>query len=204
MRGPITANATANKNSNMTPPVDPAIIVDEVIRTFAERGGRHYGEQVTEREHALQCAFFARENGETPALVAACLLHDYGHLLHDLGEDAADRGLDARHENVGANRLSKYFGPDVVEPVKLHVEAKRYLCWKEPGYFAGLSVASRKSLQLQGGPMTDGEGREFERHPHYEAAVRLRRYDDMGKVTGMKTPAVEDFRELLESCVLRG
>ena len=179
-----------------------AEFVDEVIRMFNERGGRHYGEQVTEREHALQCATFARERGETPALIAACLLHDYGHLLHDLGEDVADQGLDARHENIGANRLKKFFPPEIVEPVKLHVTAKRYLCWKDPDYLAALSAASAKSLRLQGGPMTDDEGREFERHPHFESAVRLRRYDDMGKVTGMKTPAIEDFRGLLDSCVV--
>ncbi len=182
---------------------NPAEIVDEIVRLFRERGGRHYGEQVTEREHALQCATFARARGEAPSLVAACLLHDYGHLLHDLGETIADQGIDARHENIGANRLKKYFADEIVEPVKLHVEAKRYLCWKDPGYFSGLSAASRKSLALQGGPMTDEEGRAFERHPHYDAAVRLRRYDDMGKVTGMKTPEIEEFRPLLESFVLR-
>jgi phosphonate degradation associated HDIG domain protein len=187
----------------MQSPPNPIEIVDEIIRIFNERGGRHYGEQVTEREHALQCATFARERGETPALVAACLLHDYGHLIHDLGEDIADQGRDARHEDIGASRLKQFFPPEVVDPVRLHVEAKRYLCWKEPAYLAGLSAASAKSLRLQGGPMTDDESGEFERHPHFESAVRLRRYDDIGKVTGMITPSIEDFRDLLASCVLR-
>jgi phosphonate degradation associated HDIG domain protein len=181
----------------------PSEIVDEILRHFRERGHRHYGEDVTEEQHALQCATFAQRNGEPPQLVAACLLHDYGHLLHDLGEDIAGKGVDARHEDIGANRLKRHFGDEIVEPARLHVEAKRYLCWKEPEYLAGLSEASRLSLQLQGGPMTDGEAREFERNPHHEAAVRLRRYDDMGKVTDMQTPAVEEFRPLLESFVLR-
>src|SRR6185436_6725434 len=81
----------------------------------------------------LQCATFAQQEGEPAEVVAACLLHDFGHLLHDLGEDIADHGVDARHERLGANKLSKWFGTGVVEPVRLHAESKRYLCWKEPG-----------------------------------------------------------------------
>lgn len=179
----------------------PTEIVDEVLSNFAERGDRHYGEDVTERQHALQCATFAQRNGESPALVVACLLHDYGHLLHDLGEDIAEKGVDSRHEDVGANRLKRHFVEEVVEPVRLHVAAKRYLCWKEADYLAGLSAASRQSLELQGGPMTDEEGHEFEKHPHHDAAVRLRRYDDMGKVTDMATPDIAEFRGLIESFV---
>lgn len=180
----------------------PSPIVDEVIRLFRERGDRSYGESVTEREHALQCATFAQERGEAPHLVAACLLHDYGHLVHDLGEDIADHGVDARHEAIGANRLEKWFVPEVVEPGRLHVAAKRYLCWKDAAYLAGLSDASRKSLELQGGPMSDDEGRAFEANPYYEDAVRLRRYDDMGKIPGMVTPEVEAFRPVLEAFLL--
>jgi [1-hydroxy-2-(trimethylamino)ethyl]phosphonate dioxygenase len=179
----------------------PSSIVEEVLLNFRERGHRHYGESVTEQQHALQCATFAQRNGESPALVVACLLHDYGHLLHDLGEDIAEKGVDARHEDVGANRLKRHFIDEIVEPVRLHVEAKRYLCWKEADYLAGLSAASLQSLHLQGGPMTDAEAREFEKHPHYDAAVRLRRYDDMGKVTDMATPDIAEFRGLIESFV---
>ena len=181
--------------------LDATAVVAEILRVFRERGDRHYGEQVTERQHALQCALFARERGESPALVAACLLHDYGHLVHDLGEDIAARGVDARHEEAGANRLSRWFPPEVVEPVRLHVAAKRYLCWKEPDYLAGLSAASRQSLQLQGGPMTPEEALEWEQNPHLEAALRLRRYDDQGKVTDLATPDMESYRPLLEALV---
>ena len=178
-------------------------IVDEIMGNFAARGGRCYGEQVTELQHALQCATFAERNGEATSLVAACLLHDYGHLLHDLGEDIADKGVDARHEEVGANWLKRHFVEEVVEPVRLHVSAKRYLCWKEADYLSGLSEASLLSLKLQGGPMTDEEGREFEALPHHDAAVRLRRYDDMGKMSDMKTPDIAEFRSLVESFVLK-
>ncbi|MCY2933006.1 MAG: HD domain-containing protein [Planctomycetota bacterium] len=177
-------------------------IVSQIFALFHARGHQQYGEDVTETQHALQCATFARNNGESPAIVAACLLHDYGHLVHDLGENIADQGVDAHHETLGANRLRKLFKPEVVEPVRLHVAAKRYLCWKEPGYYNGLSDASQRSLLLQGGPMTDNEGHTFESHPFYKSAVTLRKYDDMGKVTDMKTLDFEDFRNDLEPFVL--
>jgi phosphonate degradation associated HDIG domain protein len=177
-------------------------VVDELFRVFNERGHRSYGEAVTELMHALQCATFAHERGESPEVVAACLLHDYGHLLHDLGEDIAEKGVDSRHEHVGANRLSGWFGPAVVEPIRLHAASKRYLCWKESGYYDGLSEASRRSLALQGGPMTAEEAAAFEAGPFFDNAVRVRRYDDQGKVPDMRTPPLESFRILLESLVL--
>lgn len=183
----------------MTPPE----IVSEILAVYRQRGHRHYGENVTEEQHALQCATLAHEAGEPPEIVASCLLHDYGHLLHDLGEDVADHGVDARHEHVGANRLAAYFGENVVEPIRLHADSKRYLCWKEDTYLDGLSEASRKSLTLQGGPMTEEEAQAFERHPQFDRAIRVRRYDDRGKIAGMKTPDLDAFRPVLESVVVR-
>ena len=179
-------------------------VVGEIFQVFQKRGQRSYGEHVTEQQHALQCATFAQQEGEPAEVVAACLLHDFGHLLHDLGEDIADHGVDARHERLGANKLSKWFGAGVVEPVRLHAESKRYLCCKEPGYYAGLSEASQQSLALQGGPMTDSEAAAFEKGPHFERAVRVRRYDDRGKVKDMQTPELESFRPLLEGLVVNG
>jgi phosphonate degradation associated HDIG domain protein len=176
-------------------------VVDEIFRQFAAHGHRAYGEDVTEQQHALQCATFAQQQGEEPAVVAACLLHDYGHLLHDLGEDIADRGVDARHEQVGANRLSRWFEEGVVEPIRMHAASKRYLCWKEPDYYAGLSGASQQSLALQGGVMTDAEAHTFEGQPYFERAIRVRRYDDQGKIPDMSTPPLDEFRLLLESLV---
>lgn len=185
----------------MLTPMTSAAIITDVFRVFNDQGHKMYGEAVTELQHALQCATFAERAGESPQIIAACLLHDYGHLCHDLGEDIAGRGVDALHENLGADRLSQFFKPEVVEPVRLHVAAKRYLCWREPDYLTGLSDASRHSLELQGGPMTDIEAVEFERHPHHEAAIRCRRYDDLGKVTDMATPDLEHFRPHLESFI---
>ncbi|MGE0758609.1 MAG: HD domain-containing protein [Pirellulaceae bacterium] len=172
-------------------------LVDRLCCVYRERGERHYGENVSEREHALQTAHFARQFGEADAIVVACLLHDVGHLLHDLGEHIANAGVDARHEDLGADALRGRLPDVIVEPIRLHVTAKRYLCWKDPRYLAGLSPASRLSLELQGGVMSDDEAHEFERHPHFDGAVRVRRYDDMGKVAGLETDDFDSYRELI-------
>jgi phosphonate degradation associated HDIG domain protein len=181
--------------------MSPAETVTRVFAEFAAKGHRSYGENVTELQHALQSAHFARQFGETEEIVAACLLHDFGHLVQEMGEDVAARGIDAGHERLGAAQLETMFGPEISEPARLHVDAKRYLCWKNSAYYDGLSEASKLSLQLQGGPMTDAEAREFESNPHHDAAVRVRRYDDMGKVPDLATAPLEDYRALLERLV---
>lgn len=171
--------------------------LDDVLDTYRQHGHRAYGESVTELQHALQCAEFARRAGEPTLVVVAALLHDYGHLCHNLGEDIADRGVDARHEVLGASLLKDLFVDEVVDAGRLHVAAKRYLCWKTPGYYDGLSEASQTSLRLQGGPMLEVEAREFEREPNHELAVRVRHYDDMGKVPDMPTADLDSYRPLL-------
>lgn len=183
--------------------MQPSDVVHEIFSIFTRNGHRMYGESVTEAQHALQCATLAQKAGESNEVVAACLLHDYGHLLHDLGEDIAAKGIDARHEHIGANRLMSWFPPAVVDPIRMHADSKRYLCFRESGYLEGLSPASVRSLHLQGGPMTEAEAADFERSPAFENAVRVRRYDDLGKDPAMVTPPLEAFRSLLESLVYR-
>src|SRR5579871_1803106 len=137
--------------------------VAEIDRLFRERGRSRYGgEAVTQLEHALQAAALAEQEGARPALIAAALLHDVGHLLHDLPDDAPERDVDDRHESLAARWLAGRFGPEVVDPVRLHVAAKRYLCATAPGYLDGLSPPSLHSLELQGGPMSPGQARRFE------------------------------------------
>ena len=176
-------------------------VVEKVFSRFRDRGHMQYGETVTEAQHALQCATFAEKSGEPSAVIVACLLHDYGHLCHEMGEDIADRGVDAQHEDIGAAHLARWFVDEIVEPVRLHVAAKRYLCWKEPTYLDGLSAASKKSLELQGGPMSAVEAQAFESNAHYDSAVRVRKYDDMGKVPDMATSELEAFRSMIEEFV---
>jgi gamma-butyrobetaine dioxygenase len=179
-------------------------VVDEIFRTFRERGdGAYLGEPVSISEHSLQTALEAERDGAHPTLVAASLLHDYGHLIHDHGDDAAEHGLDTRHEDVAHAFLAAHFGPEVVEPIRMHVAAKRYLCAVDPSYVAQLSQASLLSLELQGGPYDERETAEFETSPHADDAVRLRRYDDAGKVAGARTPGFEHYRPVLESVLRR-
>ncbi len=178
-------------------------IVDEIFRTFREYGAQQYlGEQVSMTEHMLQSAYAAEQDSASPTLVAAALLHDYGHFIHDLPEDAAEHGIDTRHEEVGFAFLSRHFGPGVAEPIRLHVAAKRYLCAVEPSYREQLSPASLHSLELQGGAYSPNEVRAFEAGPYAADAVRLRRYDDVGKVPGLPVPGLESYRALLESVIV--
>src|ERR1700752_4991732 len=148
--------------------------VDRVFEVLATGGASAYfGEPVTQLEHSLQAASIIRRGGGEQELVAAALLHDLGHMLHSEGEDAADRGLDTRHEELGAAALAGHLPDSVLDPIRMHVAAKRYLCFAEPEYMAGLSPASVESLALQGGPMTAAEAEEFLRLPHARAAVEL-------------------------------
>jgi [1-hydroxy-2-(trimethylamino)ethyl]phosphonate dioxygenase len=177
-------------------------VIDEIFRVFREQGsGAYLGEPVSLTEHMLQSAFAAERDGAPPRLVAAALLHDYGHFIHELPEDSAEHGVDTEHEEVAHGFLSAHFGPEVAEPVRMHVAAKRYLCATEPSYMAELSPASILSLELQGGPYSPAEIAAFEASPHAEDAVRLRRYDDVGKVPGLETPDLEHYRPVLQAAI---
>jgi gamma-butyrobetaine dioxygenase len=178
-------------------------VIDRILTLFREKGnGAYFGECVTETEHALQCAHLAEQSGAAPELIAAALLHDVGHLLHGLPEDVAERGVDGRHEEGGAAWLAGHFVPAVVDPVRLHVAAKRYLCVVEPDYLTGLSEASRQSLRLQGGAMSSEEVRRFEREPWFRSAVTVRRWDDTAKVRGLVVPPLEHYRDCLQAVLL--
>jgi [1-hydroxy-2-(trimethylamino)ethyl]phosphonate dioxygenase len=173
-------------------------LADLIFTLFERRGADAYsGEAVTQEAHALQSAALAEAAGADEPLVIAALLHDIGHLVHDAGEDVAARGVDARHEAIGAVRLAQHFGPDVVEPVRLHVPAKRYLCATDPAYYATLSPASKHSLALQGGPFDAAGAAEFAALPHAEDAVRLRRWDDLAKRPDARTRALSEYRDML-------
>ncbi|HTQ58412.1 MAG TPA: HD domain-containing protein [Bryobacteraceae bacterium] len=177
---------------------------DRIVELFAARGGSAYfGEPVSQLEHALQAAYHAEREGAPRWLVVAALVHDAGHLLHNMPEHVADLGIDTRHEDLGHAWLAQYFGPEVTAPVRMHVDAKRYLCATDTDYLGRLSPASVESLQLQGGPFTPAEAREFEQRPFAREAVRLRRWDDLAKVPGMAVPELEHYRPLIDAAELR-
>jgi phosphonate degradation associated HDIG domain protein len=178
---------------------------DEVIRLFEEQGqAAYFGENVSVLEHSLQTAYLARQAKSPDALTVAALVHDIGHLLHGMGEDIASHGVDGRHEIAGEAWLATRFGPEVTEPVRLHVDAKRYLCRVDADYLSKLSAASTQSLKLQGGPYSEAEARAFESNLWYQAAVALRRWDDTAKIQGLTLPGLETYRELLRNVSTRG
>jgi [1-hydroxy-2-(trimethylamino)ethyl]phosphonate dioxygenase len=179
-------------------------VIDRIFSLYAERGSAAYfGEAVSMTEHGLQAAHFAELEGAPETVVAAALLHDIGHLIATVPDDIAEWTVDARHEATGARWLGEWFGPEVADPVRLHVRAKRYLCTTDPTYFSQLSPASVHTLKLQGGPMSPDEVASFEAEPGYRAAVVVRRCDDRGKVAGLATRRLEDYRELLRSLAAR-
>ncbi len=173
-------------------------IYHEIERMFADHGDEMYGEDVTQRQHGLQAAYFAGRDGAPEELVVAALLHDIGHMIDASPEDIARQGVDTLHEDVGHLWLADRFPSVVSECARLHVEAKRYLCATDPGYMDKLSEASRLSLKLQGGPMSPEEVREFEAGPFAREAAQLRVWDDLAKEVDLEVPALEHYREAIE------
>jgi len=184
------------------PRPESAAGIDSVLALYQEFGRMHYDEELAQIDHALQTAALAVHEAAPDELVAAALLHDVGHLLaiqagRAEGESAAP-AQDLTHEAVGARYLAGLFPPSVTGPIALHVRAKRYLCAMEPDYVAGLSAGSVRSLELQGGPMSVTELRVFERNPASANAVRLRRWDDGGKLEGLQVEPLIAYEELLQ------
>lgn len=178
-------------------------ITDELLAIFNQRGsGAYFGEDVSMTEHALQAAYFAQAAAAPPALIVAALLHDIGHLVENVPDDLAEWTSDAHHEQIGGHWLAQRFRPEVSEPVRLHVPAKRYLLATDDKYFAKLSPASVVTLKLQGGPMTALEVAKFKTERYGSDAVLIRQCDDRGKVAGLKTPGLTDYRSLIEALTL--
>jgi gamma-butyrobetaine dioxygenase len=187
----------------MPPTMSPA---DRITGLFSSAGAADYlGEPVTVAQHLIQAGALAEAAGAPPALVAAALLHDVGHLrgADPQAEDAElsgrelMAGTDNDHGDRGAAWLARWFPAAVTEPVRLHVAAKRYLCAVEPGYFGLLSPASVYTLSVQGGPMSEAEARDFEANPYAADAVSVRRWDDAAKDPGAVTPDLGHFLPLL-------
>jgi len=188
-----------------TPTLDRATIVEFIADIFERRGAESYlGEPVTMSEHMLQGATFAEREGAPDELVAAALLHDIGHYTSEFGPYSPDDTQDNLHDEAGAKVLQAFFPPVVTECVRLHVAAKRYLCATDPNYYGKLSEASKHTLSLQGGPMSAVEVAEFRRNPFHAEAVRVRLWDEAGKVPAMQTPPFRYFMPLLQRVVDRG
>ena len=177
-----------------------ALTLPDIEALFVAKGDRVYaGEPVTQLQHALQSGHLAEQDGADDALVVAAFLHDLGHLINDQGDTPTLRGIDDRHEYVALPFLRDLFGPAVLQPIRLHVDAKRYLCARGDGavtgaeYWAALSVDSRRSLELQGGIFSDPESETFRSQPFAEDGVRVRLWDDRAKRADADTPPLSHY-----------
>lgn len=177
--------------------------IDDIETVFARRGDEQYsGEPVTQLEHALQSAALAEGEGADDELVTAALLHDLGHLLHDLGESPTLRGVDDVHQYAALPFLRGLFGERVLGGIRLHVDAKRYLCATRAEYHDALSEDSKRSLKLQGGVFDAAQAQAFIAQPGAPDAVRLRLWDDQAKVAGLPTPPLTHYLERARRCAL--
>jgi phosphonate degradation associated HDIG domain protein len=179
-------------------------ILEQIRALYKDKGGREYeGEGVTQLEHALQSAHFAEREGAPAELVCAALLHDIGHMLNDRGDTPTLRGIDDQHQLVALPFLRKHFPEPVLGPIRLHVDAKRYLCATRPEYYDGLSEDSKRSLKLQGGVFSAQDAARFIGLSHAPEAVRVRLWDDAAKLAGAATPDFAHYEPLLRACLSR-
>jgi len=180
-----------------------ALTLDDIRHLFARHGQCQYsGEPVTQLEHALQTALLAEQAGADDELVTAGLLHDLGHLLNDQGETPTLRGVDDAHQYFAIPFLRGTFSDRVLDAIRRHVDAKRYLCATRPEYWAGLSDDSKRSLALQGGIFDATQSADFIALPHARDAVSLRLWDDLAKQPGLPTLGLEHYLARAQRCLL--
>jgi len=178
-------------------------IIDEILAAFKRCGHLDYGENISMQEHMLQSAWLAEQKGEDEASVVATLLHDYGHLVCNMPNNTFVDGIDNYHEEVGANALENWFDVTIVGAVRLHVDAKRYLCAATPSYMDKLSPASITTLEVQGGPMNEVEMAAFREKKGHRLALKVRAYDDLGKEPQMERPDLQYYVPKLKACINR-
>ncbi|MEO7057809.1 MAG: phosphonate degradation HD-domain oxygenase [Caldimonas sp.] len=175
----------------------------DIEQLFARHGGAQYsGEPVTQLEHALQTAQLAEQEGASDELVTACLLHDLGHLLNEQGDTPSLRGIDDTHQYFALPFLRGLLPAAVLDAIKLHVDAKRYLCFADRDYHARLSDDSRRSLVLQGGVFDADSAATFLAQPGARDAVRLRQWDDLAKHADWATPSLAHYLGRAGRCAL--
>jgi phosphonate degradation associated HDIG domain protein len=180
-------------------------IFDEVRSLFETAKAQEYlGEDITLIEHMVQCGDLAKSDRAPDWLVVAALLHDVGHILIPDAQEAQDAGSDRHHDEVGASWLTQRFPNNVVQAVKLHVDAKKYLVATNPEYFDKLSAASKATLLIQGGAFSPRECEDFLRQDFADEAVQLRLWDDTAKVRGISDASLDRFRDAIEKVASQG
>ena len=176
-------------------------IIEKIIKKYKTNKSLYIGEKVTITEHMIQSAMLAEKNKSSSSLVCASLLHDYGHFILDNPDELVNRKEDGKHEDLGYRYLKKYFKKNVVEPIKNHVKAKRYLA-RNQKYYRILSPASIASLHLQGGVMNDEEAKKFEKEKYFADSIKLRKFDEASKKIGIEMKDINEYKRLLISNLL--
>ena len=176
-------------------------IVDQIIFSYSNNKSLYIGEKITITEHMIQTAMLAEKNNCSSSLICSSLLHDYGHFILENPDDLVNKEKDGKHEDVGYKFLKKYFVKDVVEPIKYHVKAKRYLA-RDKKYYQILSKASKISLKLQGGIMDEKEANEFKNNEFFENSIKLRKFDEGAKKILPKIKSIKEYKNLLVSKLL--
>lgn len=158
--------------------------VEDIFGLYEKFGSEEYGEQVSQLMHMMQSANYAAQQGATDELVIAAFLHDIGHFLENAGSMEGYGSHD--HDQLGGQYLmSKGFSSHIAKLVSSHVQVKRYLTFKDAGYYEQLSEASRITLGFQGGAMNASEAAEFEADPMKADYIKIRMWDDLGKDVGV-------------------
>ena len=177
-------------------------IVDFIGSIFEKRGDEEYlGEPVTMGQHMLQEATMAEQSRGPDEIIIGTLLHDIGHFISEFGTFSMEDTEGRYHEDAGAAVLEQFFPKIITDCCRHHVAAKRYLCATDPEYFQKLSTASIHSLNLQGGPMSEAELKDFEKNPNLKKILKVRLYDDAGKIPDMITPSFWHFAPLVQKMV---
>jgi len=173
-------------------------IVDQILSNYLSNKSLYIGEKITISEHMIQTAMLAEKTNSASNLICSSLLHDYGHFILESPDDLVDKNKDGKHEDVGYKFLKKYFIKDVIGPIKYHVKAKKYLA-RDSNYYTLLSEASKISLKLQGGVMNDKDAKKFESSEFFKNSIKLRKFDEIAKKTGLKTKPINEYKSLLIS-----
>ena len=176
-------------------------IIEKIISNFTNNKSLYIGENVTIAEHMIQSAMIAEKSKSKDNLICSCLLHDYGHFIVDDPDELVRKSKDGKHEDIGYEYLKNFFKKDIVEPIKHHVMAKRYLA-REKKYYNKLSEASKLSLKLQGGVLNNKEALIFEKDEFFKDSIKLRKFDEAAKKIGVKIKNISEYKNLLESSLI--
>ena len=176
-------------------------IIDKIISNFINNKSLYIGEKITISEHMIQSAMLAEKSKSNDDLICSCLLHDYGHFIIDDPDELVKNDKDGYHESMGYEYLKSFFKKEIVEPIKYHVLAKRYLA-RNKKYYNLLSDASKISLKLQGGILNKKESNEFEKMSFFKNTIKLRKFDELAKKTNIKIKSINDYKDLLNSQLL--